>query len=111
MKVAVVGSRNFNDIDLIVDTLGQYKIGEIISGGAAGADSLAEDFADAAGIKKTIFKANWEKYGRSAGYIRNIDIISNCDICIAFWDGKSRGTKHSISLCKKHNKKCVIIKF
>lgn len=111
MKVAVVGSRDFNDIDLMVDTLGQYEITEIISGGARGADSLAEDFADAAGIKKTIFPANWAKYGKAAGYFRNTKIIRNCDVCIAFWDGKSRGTKSSIDLCKQFGKECRVVRF
>lgn len=71
-KVAIVGSRNFNDYDLLNERLKTYvdNISEIISGGAKGTDSLAEGFADEYNIKKTIFKAEWDKFGRSAGIIR-----------------------------------------
>ena len=110
-KVAIVGSRNFDDYELLSERLKNYvgNISEIISGGAKGADSLAEMFADEYGIKKTIFKAEWDKFGRSAGIIRNKDIVKNCDVLIAFWDGKSKGTKNSIDLATIQNKKVTIL--
>lgn len=111
-KVAIVGSRGFNDYELLRERLKNHagNISEIISGGAKGADSLAEMFADEYGIKKTIFKAEWSKFGRSAGIIRNKDIVKNCDVLIAFWDGKSKGTKNSIDLAISQNKKVTILK-
>ena len=110
-KVAIVGSRGFNDYELLSERLKNHagNISEIISGGAKGADSLAEMFADEYGVKKTIFKAEWDKFGRSAGIIRNKDIVKNCDVLIAFWDGKSKGTKNSIDLAISQNKKVTIL--
>lgn len=111
MKLAIIGSRTFNDYKLLQETLEQYKskIVLVVSGAAKGADSLGEKWALENNIQTLIFPAEWGKYGKRAGYIRNEDIIKNCDCCIAFWDGKSVGTKHSISLCEKYNKPCKII--
>lgn len=111
MKIAVIGSRNFHNYDLLKSTLNQYhNIDLIISGGASGADSLAERYASEVGIKTLIFKPGWDTYGKKAGYLRNIDIVLSSDLVIAFWDGKSKGTKHSIDLAKKHKKQILIIK-
>jgi hypothetical protein len=112
MKLAIIGSRTFNNYKLLQETLEQYKpeITLIISGAAKGADLLGEKWALENNIQTLIFPANWNKYGKRAGYIRNEDIIKNCDYCIAFWDGESKGTKHSISLCKKYNIPYQIIK-
>ena len=113
MKLAIVGSRDFNDYEFLkkkVDELRkQYDIDEIVSGGARGADSLAERYANEHNLKLKIFPADWKKYGKSAGYIRNKQIWEYADIGIAFWDGKSPGTKHSIKLSDKLNKKLFLI--
>ena len=82
----------------------------IISGGARGADTLAEWFARDYNYATKIFHAEWDKYGRSAGYRRNVDIINNCNILVAFWDGTSRGTKHSIDIAKEQGKPVIIFK-
>ncbi|MBD5384795.1 MAG: DUF2493 domain-containing protein [Ruminococcaceae bacterium] len=97
MKVAVIGSRG-----LIVNDLGKYlpeNTTEIISGGARGIDSCAREYALAHGIKLTEFLPEYDKYGRSAPLKRNITIIKNADIVLAFWDGTSRGTKFVIDNC------------
>jgi hypothetical protein len=60
-------------------------------------------------IPTSIFFADWETHGKSAGFIRNHEIIKNCDKVIAFWDGVSKGTGHSITLCSKYNKPYKII--
>ena len=70
---------------------------EFVSGGARGVDSFAESIVDST-VKKTIFKPDWDKYGKSAGFIRNKLIIDEADMVLAFWDGSSKGTKHSIDL-------------
>lgn len=114
MKAAIVGSRDFNDYNMLVEYIynicieNNYSITEIVSGGARGADKLGELFANNYNLKLTVFKADWNKYGKRAGFVRNVDIIKNCDICFAFWDGESHGTKHDIELCKDYNKKCYI---
>lgn len=112
MKLAIIGSRGFNDVNLLNETLNPlvFQIDLVISGGARGADKMGEEWAERHGIDTLIFPAEWDKYGKSAGFRRNEDIIKNADYVIAFWDGVSRGTQHSISLCEKYNKPCKIVK-
>lgn len=117
VKLAVVGSRTFNDYATLTMILNKFKkdyditYSLIISGGANGADSFAERYAAINKIPTKIFPADWNKYGKKAGMIRNVDIIKNCDICIAFWDGTSHGTLHDIKLCKQYDKGCWIYNF
>lgn len=99
MKVAVIGSRS-----LSVPNLRKYLpegVTEIVSGGARGVDTSAREYALANGIKLTEFLPEYEKYGRSAPLKRNITIIKNADLVLAFWDGRSHGTKFVIDNCKK----------
>jgi len=112
-KLAVIGSRSFNDWSLLNSTLLPYKskIEVIISGGAKGADTLAEEWAIANNIEVLKYIPDWDIHGKKAGFIRNEDIIKNCNACIAFWDGKSRGTNHSLDLCSKYNKPWKVIYF
>ena len=113
MRLAIIGSRDFSDNKLLRETLDPYKhrIIKIISGGARGADKLGEYWAIENEIERQIFYPDWAKYGKLAGVIRNEDIINNCDGALCFWDGISKGTAHSISLCKKLNKPYRIINF
>lgn len=101
MKVAVVGSRS-----LCVENLGKYlpkETTEIISGGAQGVDTSAREYALGHGLKLTEFFPEYSRYGRFAPLKRNITIIENADLVLAFWDGKSRGTKYVVDKCKKQN--------
>lgn len=111
MKLAIIGSRTFNDYGVLKKECDNLIIEEIISGGAKGADSLGEKYAIENNIKFTIFKPDWKKYGKRAGFLRNIDIINSSDSVLAFWDGNSKGTQHSINLAHKHNKPVTIIRF
>lgn len=97
MRVAVIGSRG-----LIVNDLEKYLpegATEIVSGGARGIDTCAHNYAVAHGLKLTEFLPEYDKYGRQAPLIRNITIIKNSDIVLAFWDGSSHGTKFVINKC------------
>lgn len=108
MKVAVIGSRG-----LTVNNLEKYlpaETDEIISGGARGIDQCAKEYALSHGIKLTEFLPEYDKYGRTAPLIRNITIIKNSDIVLAFWDGKSRGTKFVIDKCHEMSVKVDIFK-
>lgn len=109
MKLAVIGSRDFNDYNLLKSELDKIFITMIISGGAAGADDFSQRYAKENGLPILIFYPNWNKEGKSAGYKRNVKIIKACDEVIAFWDGKSKGTQHGINLAK--DKKVKIINF
>ncbi len=101
MKVAVIGSRG-----LRVEDLGKYlpiETTEIISGGARGVDTSAREYALRHGVKLTEYLPEYKLYGRSAPLKRNITIIENADLVLAFWDGESKGTKYVIDNCKKRN--------
>ena len=117
VKVAIVGSRNFSNYDIFCNIIwrvcseNNLKIEWIISGGARGADSLAERYAKENNINITIVYPKWDLYGKSAGIIRNHNIIKSCDVCIAFWDGESMGTKNDIDLCEKFNTPCFVYDF
>lgn len=99
MKVAVIGSRGLRVADL-----GKYLpegTTEIISGGARGVDTSAREYALAHGLKLTEFLPEYDRYGRSAPLKRNLTIIENAELVLAFWDGSSRGTKYVIDNCKR----------
>ena len=107
MKLAIVGSRGINNIDI-----GAYikEIPtEIISGGAKGVDTLASEYAIRNNIKLTEFLPDYKRYGRGTPIIRNSQIVESCDKLIAFWDGKSRGTLSSINLAKKLGKELQVV--
>lgn len=109
MKLAVVGSRNFHNYMLVEKELNKFDFDLMISGGAIGADSLGERYAFVHNIETLIFKPDWNKHGRSAGFIRNKLIVDECDTLIAFWDFESKGTKNSIDTAKKMGKTVIVI--
>lgn len=114
MKVAIVGSRTITDYNMIENVViafqtNEGQITEIVSGGARGVDTLAEKLANRHNIPIKVFPADWDAYGKSAGYRRNRDIVDRADVVFAFWDGKSKGTKHSIDLAKEKGKRLEII--
>jgi hypothetical protein len=111
MKLAIVGSRSFNNYNLLKDTINKYdNIKLIINNSAIGADKLAEQYTKEYNIETKIYLPDWNKYWKKAGPIRNELIIKDCDIVIAFWDGESRGTLSSINIAKTLNKKLELIK-
>lgn len=101
MRVAVIGSRG-----LLVEDLEKYlpdDTTEIISGGARGVDASAREYALRHGLKLTEYLPEYSRYGRAAPLKRNITIIENADLVLAFWDGTSHGTKFVIDNCEKRN--------
>jgi len=111
MKIAVIGSRDYEHLDRVryyVESLSPDTT--IVSGGARGVDKTAEETAKQCGLTVIIFHANWDKYGKQAGMIRNADIIKHADKVVAFWDGSSSGTRNSINRAKKANKPIKIIR-
>ena len=107
MKIAIIGSRN-----IFIDDLGKYSpknVTEIVSGGAKGVDKCAKKYAENHNIKITEFLPEYSKYGKAAPLKRNIQIIEYADKVLAFWDGKSKGTKHVIDSCEKLGKKVTVI--
>jgi len=114
-NLAIIGSRSFNNYTYakkeILNIIQNNKIPitKIISGGASGADKIAEIFANKFNIPIEVLVADWSK-GKQSGVIRNTDIIRKSDYVIAFWDGISKGTLDSINKAKKLNKKLFIVK-
>ena len=98
MKVAIIGSRGLGIADL--EKYLPQEITEIVSGGAKGVDSCARNYALVHDIKLTEFLPEYKKYGRFAPLKRNITIIEYSDLVLAFWNGKSKGTKYVIDRCK-----------
>lgn len=69
---------------------------QIVSGGAKGADTLAIDWAVINWVPFREFLPDWDKHGKKAGILRNVEMAEYADTLVAFWDGESRGTKHMI---------------
>lgn len=117
-KIVIAGGRDFANYPLLkskVDALLSAKSKThkivIVSGKARGADSLGEQYAAENGYEISAHPADWDKYGKSAGYRRNAEMAQEADALIAFWDGKSRGTKHMIDLAEKHGCLVRVIKY
>ena len=107
MKIAIVGSRSISSINF------NDYISErpecIISGGAKGIDQLAEAYAASMDIPVFVLKPDYNTFGRIATFKRNEQIIKECDKVFAFWDGRSKGTMHSIKMARKHNKPVELV--
>lgn len=109
MRVVVCGSRDWEDPGVvrvkITEKLASLsKDTEIVTGGARGVDSWTDAIARSLGLPTTVMPADWDKFGRAAGRIRNIAMLdTNPDLVMAFWDGSSRGTKHTIDEAMKRN--------
>ena len=105
MKTIVAGSRSFKDYGKFKLIMDHHKnfITTIISGHASGVDQMGERYARENNIHLEIFPADWESYGKKAGYLRNIQMAEHADFLIAFWDGESKGTKHMIDIANKRN--------
>lgn len=116
-RVIVAGGRDFNDYELLSGELNALFWGrdlhdiEIVCGKARGADSLGETYAKEKGIKIAYFPANWATYGIRAGYLRNESMAKYGTALVAFWDGKSKGTKSMIDLAKSHNLKTTVVSY
>lgn len=107
MRVAIIGSRC-----LEIDDIRKYLpegVTEIVSGGAKGIDKCAREYAMKNGLKLTEFLPEYSRYKKGAPLKRNLQIIDYADKVIAFWDGKSRGTKFIIENCRKENKEIEVI--
>ena len=111
MNVIIAGSRTFNDYEKLKAELNRLNLNicKILSGGATGADALGERYAQEYNIPIMRFPADWIKFGRSAGPIRNTNMAKFGDYLIAFWDGKSRGTYDMISKMEQKSKPVYIV--
>lgn len=113
----VAGSRGFDSWrqDALEHVLNQasyaldMKFGKIIHGGARGVDRMAGIWAESKGYPVSVYPAYWELHGKRAGYIRNSLMVEDADAAIIVWDGKSKGTKHTIDLMTASGKPYVLV--
>jgi len=110
VDLAIVGSRGFSSYAYLEKTLDLYfpQINKIVSGGARGADSLGSRFARERKIELQEFIPDWDRLGKSAGYLRNEKIVEASTVVAAYWDGISNGTKHSINIARARQKPVII---
>ena len=101
MKVAIVGSRNYHDLDKVTAYVKDLPQGTVIvSGGARGVDSRAARAAREAGLEVVEHIPDWSQ-GKGAGFTRNSAIVADADAMVAFWDGNSHGTRDSINKARR----------
>jgi len=126
-NIGIVGGRDFNDWSVMCNVMSAMmcmfaEVGavvpeatliRVVSGGARGADCMGAAWGEAERWidEVRVYPAEWNKYGKSAGYKRNQLIVKDSDILIAFWDGKSKGTKHSIDLAKTKGIPTVVVRY
>jgi hypothetical protein len=113
MKTIIAGSRSITDPKVVVEAVAAsgFQITEVVSGCAMGVDRLGEEWARRQGIPVTRFPPDWNKHGRSAGIIRNnqmVDYVGFSGALIAIWDGTSNGTAHCISAAKREGRKVFV---
>ena len=107
MKLLIIGSRSITDFDL--SPYISSDVDTVISGGADGVDSLAEQYADQHRLSKYIIRPRYDLYGRAAPLKRNEIMIDMSDAVLVIWDGKSKGTQYSIKYAKKRDKPTTLI--
>ena len=113
-NVIVAGSRGFKDYELMKKKLDYYFSAmnpTIICGEARGADALGRRYAEENKLRILSYPANWTRDGKGAGYLRNEKMAKVADCLVAFWDGKSAGTKHMIDTMKALGKPVRIVKY
>lgn len=104
MRTIIAGGRDVTDYAIVEQALCNipWTPSVVLSGGARGADFLGEAWATYYGIPIERYPADWEQFGKSAGYRRNAQMAIKADALVALWDGKSKGTKHMIDLAMKY---------
>lgn len=125
LKIAIVGSRKFNDLSFVMKKFMEVwqevtrenpdlKLNDehltIISGGASGVDSCAQEIAKALGLPIKIHYPNWKLHGKAAGPIRNEKIIEEADVVIAFPGKDSKGTWDAINRARRKGKRLFVFK-
>lgn len=116
IRLLIAGSRDFNDYELLkseIDKLAKQFINgfEIISGCAKGADKLGEQYAEENNLPVLKYPAQWEQYGKFAGIMRNEQMAKIADMCIVFWNGKSKGTKNMIEKALHYHIPLTVVRY
>ena len=107
MKLLIVGSRSISEFDL--SPYVASDVDTVISGGAGGVDTLAEQYADKHKLSKYIIRPRYELYGRAAPLRRNEEMVDMADAVLIIWDGHSKGTQYTLKYAKKTHKAVRLI--
>lgn len=115
-RVIIAGGRDFKDYDLLVKTMNHLLSNvkddiTVVCGKARGVDTLGEQYAKEHGYSVQYFPADWNRYGKAAGYLRNTEMAKNADALVAFWDGMSLGTRHMIETAKARGLKVRVKRY
>lgn len=113
MKVIIAGSRTITKYKYVVDAINKAKnndiiVSEVVSGEARGVDTLGEQYAKENNLPISKHPALWDLHGKSAGYIRNVQMAEYADALICVWDGKSKGSKHMIDIATSKGLKIFV---
>ena len=102
MRTIIAGSRTANNYHDLLNAMAElpWKPTAVISGAARGADALGERWARENGIPLLRIPAEWDKHGRRAGYLRNLEMAKRAQALLALWDGRSKGTAHMIEIAR-----------
>lgn len=114
-RVIIAGCRTFNNYNKLKMAMDRLLINKhsvtIVSGAARGADRLGEKYAKERNIPVDLFPAEWDRFGKRAGYLRNEQTADNADALVAFWDGQSPGTRHMIKTAYDRGLEVRVVRF
>jgi hypothetical protein len=112
MRTIIAGSRWITDPLLLVEaiTTAPWAPTEIVSGGACGVDQMGQQYAEAKGLPFSLYSADWSKYDKAAGPMRNTEMAKKADALIAIWDGVSKGTAHMIQTAEHYGLRVHILR-
>ena len=115
MRLIVAGGREFSDAKMADEKLShltqRYNEVEVVCGMARGADTIGRLWAEKNAHKVKKFPAEWDIYGKAAGYRRNEAMAEYATHLVAFWDGRSKGTEHIINLARRKGLKVRVVKY
>ncbi len=109
MILAVVGSRSFLDYAKLSEVVSGYNPTKIVSGGAQGADRLAERYAKEHNIPMEVIYPDWLGAGKSAGVLRNMQIVDAAEFVLVFWNGMSKGSEFTVDYATKIKKSLRVV--
>ncbi len=110
MRTIIAGSRSINDIALVDKVMQScpWPITFVLTGGARGVDQIAEQIAKVRKIHGEVYLADWEQFGKTAGFRRNVQMADDATALVAIWDGESKGTAHMIKVAKEKGLRVAI---
>lgn len=117
MRLLVAGSRSIDDVGKVEHILSNASyifdrnVALVLHGGARGVDTIAGEWARRRGYDVREYPADWNTHGKSAGYIRNVEMVANCDAAIVLWNGTSKGTRHTLDQLEKYLIRHVVVMY